>query len=78
MFVLCIKKNLLTNINSLNKFKWSEYIINGLFGDHGDLKVTSDEIILVEDPAYLVEFSQIYNDVVNDATKIKLYKAIEK
>jgi hypothetical protein len=53
------------------KFEWNKYIVDGLFGGHPDLKVTSDEIILVDDSSYLGNFSQMYNDVVKNNNKIK-------
>ena len=52
-------------------FNWEDYIVNGLFKDFPDVKVTNEERILVEDPAYLKNFTKIYTDSINDAQKLK-------
>jgi hypothetical protein len=42
-----------------------------MFGEFSALKVTKDEMILVDDPAYLGNFSQKFSSLVNDPKQIK-------
>ena len=69
------QKYINTTIAKLNAdyagFDWKKYIVTGLYGDHGDLKVNENDIVLVEDPAYLGNFSELYSNMVKDTNKIK-------
>jgi hypothetical protein len=53
------------------KFEWSRFIINGIFGEYPQVNVTKDDIILVDDAAYLGNFSEKFSSIVNDTKQIK-------
>ncbi len=48
------------------EFEWREFIINGIFNDFENIKITDDEIILVDDFDYIKSVSKVYADLIKN------------
>jgi hypothetical protein len=46
------------------KFAWEKFIVDGLYKDISEVGVNKQEIILIEDSAYLGNFSEIFDRVM--------------
>ncbi len=48
------------------EFEWREFIVNGVFKDLDNIKITEDEVILVDDFDYIKSACKLYADLVKN------------